>query len=156
MTTQGRINCTTLPPDETEHTNRSVCEQLKDEREWRVALEVIYGEVWDTSDLKRDFNVIGFLVPLVAVRRKDNGEEGTLELIAARSRGTPRKRRSSKDPAVIVSDSAFWMSCGSTPVTKVSPAPGARIGAWRTTATSCTPGVARTASATPPEKGWKP
>ncbi|HQX49018.1 MAG TPA: hypothetical protein PLR25_03890, partial [Planctomycetaceae bacterium] len=81
MTTQGRINCTTLPPDETEHTNRSVCEQLKDEREWRVALEVIYGEVWDTSDLKRDFNVIGFLVPLVAVRRKDNGEEGTLEFL---------------------------------------------------------------------------
>jgi hypothetical protein len=81
MTTHGRINCTTLPPDETEHTNRSVCEQLKDEREWRVALEVIYGEVWDTSDLKRDFNVIGFLVPLVAVRRKDNGEEGTLEFL---------------------------------------------------------------------------
>ncbi|HQZ69588.1 MAG TPA: hypothetical protein PLY87_31100 [Planctomycetaceae bacterium] len=81
MTNHGRINNTRLLPDETEDTNCDVCEQLKDEHEWRVTLEAIYGEVWDTSELKRDFNVIGFLAPVVAVRRKDNQEEGTLEFL---------------------------------------------------------------------------
>ena len=81
MTTHGRINCTTLPPDATSDTIFNDCGPLNDEHGWRLALEAIYGQVWDTSELKRDFNVIGFLAPLVAVRRKDNQEEGTLEFL---------------------------------------------------------------------------
>ena len=81
MTTQRPMNNTTLSSDATEDTDCDVCEQLKDEHEWRIVLEGIYGEVWDTSELKRDFNVIGFLAPLVVVRRKDNHEEGTLEFL---------------------------------------------------------------------------
>ncbi|HRA88461.1 MAG TPA: hypothetical protein PK992_10330 [Planctomycetaceae bacterium] len=81
MTTQRLMNNTTLSSDATEDTDCDVCEQLKDEHEWRIVLEGIYGEVWDTSELKRDFTVIGFLAPPVAVRRKENQEEGTLEFL---------------------------------------------------------------------------
>ncbi|MBL8819377.1 MAG: hypothetical protein JNL58_25320 [Planctomyces sp.] len=81
MTTHGRTNNMKLSSDATEEANGSVCEQLKDEHDWRVVLEGIYGDVWDTSELRRDFIVIGFLAPLVAVRRKDNREEGALEFL---------------------------------------------------------------------------
>lgn len=36
----------------------------------RAALEAIHGQVWDSSELGRDFDVIGFLAPLVVVIRK--------------------------------------------------------------------------------------
>lgn len=65
----------------TEGSRREQLAQLEDERDWRIVLEAIYGQVWDTEELKRDFNVIGFLAPIVAVHRKDNGEEGTLEFL---------------------------------------------------------------------------
>ena len=34
---------------------------------------------WDTQELARDFEVIGFLAPFVAVRRKSDGVKGSLE-----------------------------------------------------------------------------
>lgn len=37
------------------------------------------GPVWDTGELRRDFEVIGFLAPFVVVRRKAGGELGSLE-----------------------------------------------------------------------------
>ena len=81
MTTQPKTNPATLSPDATGDTHCNVCEQLNDEHEWRIVLEGIYGEVWDRSELKRDFVVIRFLAPQVSVRRKDNQEEGTLEFL---------------------------------------------------------------------------
>jgi hypothetical protein len=33
---------------------------------------------WNTEELQRDFEVIGFLAPLVIVRRKSDGAKGTL------------------------------------------------------------------------------
>ena len=44
----------------------------------REALEQTKGQVWDTSQLTQDFEVIGFLAPFVAVRRKSDGCQGTL------------------------------------------------------------------------------
>lgn len=38
-----------------------------------------YGDVWDTEELARDFEVIGFLAPFVAVRRKSDNRTGSLE-----------------------------------------------------------------------------
>jgi hypothetical protein len=35
--------------------------------------------VWDTQRLAQDFEVIGFLAPLVVVRRKADGMKGSLE-----------------------------------------------------------------------------
>lgn len=34
---------------------------------------------WDTEALRRDFEVIGFLAPFVAVRRRSDGVTGSLE-----------------------------------------------------------------------------
>ena len=48
----------------------------------RQALEAQYGQVWDTEQLTEDFEVIGFLAPIVAVRRKADGVKGSLEFQA--------------------------------------------------------------------------
>lgn len=34
---------------------------------------------WNTEELQRDFSVIGFAAPFVIVRRKSDGQKGTLE-----------------------------------------------------------------------------
>jgi hypothetical protein len=43
----------------------------------REALEQQHGQVWNTDELTRDFEVIGFLAPFVAVRRRSDGVKGT-------------------------------------------------------------------------------
>jgi hypothetical protein len=43
------------------------------------ALEAEHGRVWDTQQLAHDFEVIGFMAPLVVVRRKADGVKGSLE-----------------------------------------------------------------------------
>ncbi len=45
----------------------------------REAVEAEYGPVWDTTELTRDFEVVGFMAPLVVVRRKADGVTGSLE-----------------------------------------------------------------------------
>jgi hypothetical protein len=45
----------------------------------REALEAEYGQVWDTQQLRQDFEVIGFLAPLVVVLRRSDGVKGSLE-----------------------------------------------------------------------------
>ncbi len=45
----------------------------------RAALEAQYGQVWDTKQLADDFEVIGFMAPLVVVRRRSDGVKGSLE-----------------------------------------------------------------------------
>lgn len=41
------------------------------------------GPTWDTASLQRDFEVLGFGAPFVAVRRKSDGATGTLEFTHA-------------------------------------------------------------------------
>lgn len=45
----------------------------------RQHLEAQHGQVWDTTELARDFEVEGFLAPFVVVRRKADGVRGSLE-----------------------------------------------------------------------------
>lgn len=45
----------------------------------REALEAQYGQVWSTDQLSDDFEVLGFMAPLVVVRRKSDGRKGSLE-----------------------------------------------------------------------------
>jgi hypothetical protein len=45
----------------------------------RTSLEATYGQVWDADELARDFVVVGFLAPFVVVRRKSDGQTGSLE-----------------------------------------------------------------------------
>ena len=45
----------------------------------REALEAKHGQVWDTDQLSDDFQVLGFLAPIVVVRRRSDGVKGSLE-----------------------------------------------------------------------------
>lgn len=45
----------------------------------REELQNLFGEVWNTSELQRDFEVISFRAPCVAVVRKSDGKSGTLQ-----------------------------------------------------------------------------
>jgi hypothetical protein len=44
----------------------------------RQRLEEQYGQVWDTIELQRDFEVSGFLAPYVSVTRKSDKAKGIL------------------------------------------------------------------------------
>ena len=45
----------------------------------REALEAEHGQVWDTDQLRQDFEVVGFMAPLVVVRRRSDGVKGSLK-----------------------------------------------------------------------------
>ena len=47
--------------------------------EARKVLVEEYGKVWDTTELQQDFEVLGFMAPFVAVKRKSDGAKGALE-----------------------------------------------------------------------------
>ena len=66
-------------PDPTESIRRQRLAEINAEPGSRVAMEAEHGQVWDTSELTRDFDVIGFAAPLVVVRRKSDGVRGSLE-----------------------------------------------------------------------------
>lgn len=44
----------------------------------REALAAQHGQVWNTEELARDYEVLGFLAPYVVVRRKADGQLGSL------------------------------------------------------------------------------
>lgn len=45
----------------------------------RQRLEAEYGQVWDTVELQRDFEVRGFQAPFVVVIRKSDSKLGSLQ-----------------------------------------------------------------------------
>ena len=65
--------------DPTEDLRRGRLAEINAAPGSREALEVRYGQVWDTKQLADDFEVIGFLAPFVVVRRKADGVKGSLE-----------------------------------------------------------------------------
>lgn len=71
--------------DPTENARRQRLTEINTEPGSREALEAAYGKVWDTQQLTDDFNVIGFLAPLVVVRRRTDDVKGSLEF-----QGNPR------------------------------------------------------------------
>jgi hypothetical protein len=68
-----------MDDDLTEAARRERLAEINVEPGSREALEAQYGQVWDTRQLTQDFEVIGFLAPLVVVRRKADGVKGSLE-----------------------------------------------------------------------------
>ncbi len=65
--------------DPTELLRRARLAEINAHPADREALTARYGQVWDTQQLARDFHVIGFLAPYVVVRRKSDGQLGSLE-----------------------------------------------------------------------------
>ena len=68
--------------DPTEPIRRERLNEINAEPGSREALEAVYGTVWDTQQLVEAFEVIGFMAPLVVVRRKADGVKGSLEFQA--------------------------------------------------------------------------
>lgn len=44
----------------------------------REALEAKYGQVWDTDQLRAEFEVTAFMAPFVGVTRKADGVKGLM------------------------------------------------------------------------------
>lgn len=65
--------------DPTEAVRRERIAEINAEPGSREALEARYGQVWATDELADTFKVIGFMAPLVVVKRKSDGVEGSLE-----------------------------------------------------------------------------
>jgi hypothetical protein len=65
--------------DPTEPIRRQRQAEINAEPGSREALEAAHGQVWDTQQLTEEFEVIGFMAPLVVVRRKADGVKGSLE-----------------------------------------------------------------------------
>lgn len=45
----------------------------------REALEAVHGRVWTTDELREEFEVVGFMAPIVVVWRRSDGQKGSLE-----------------------------------------------------------------------------
>ena len=65
--------------DPTETIRRQRLAEINLEPGSRNALEAAHGQVWSTDELRSDFDVFGFLAPMVVVRRKADGRKGSLE-----------------------------------------------------------------------------
>ncbi len=65
--------------DSTEQARRERLVEINAQPGSREALEAGHGQVWDTKQLTEDFEVIGFMAPVVVVRRKSDGIKGSLE-----------------------------------------------------------------------------
>ncbi len=64
--------------DETEDIRKQMLVEINAEPGSREYLEAKHGQVWSTDELSRAFEVIGFAAPLVVVRRKSDGQKGSL------------------------------------------------------------------------------
>jgi hypothetical protein len=71
--------------DPTEDIRRRLLVEINAAPGSREFLEHKHGQVWDTAQLQEDFEVLGFAAPLVAVRRRADGVEGSLMF-----QGSPR------------------------------------------------------------------
>ena len=65
--------------DPTEGIRRQRVAEINLQPGSRESIEVQYGQVWATDQLSDDFEVLGFMAPLVVVRRKSDGRKGSLE-----------------------------------------------------------------------------
>ena len=64
--------------DETEDIRRQMLTEINAVPGSREYLEAKHGQVWDTQQLSDDFEVLGFMAPVVVVRRKSDGQKGSL------------------------------------------------------------------------------
>ncbi len=64
--------------DETETIRREMVAEINHQPGSREHLEAKHGQVWDTSQLQDEFEVLGFMAPLVVARRRSDGTKGSL------------------------------------------------------------------------------
>jgi hypothetical protein len=64
--------------DETEEIRKQMVVEINAQPGSREYLEAKHGQVWTTSELSDDFDVVGFMAPVVVVIRKSDGQKGSL------------------------------------------------------------------------------
>lgn len=64
--------------DPTENIRRQTVADINAQPGSREYLEARHGQVWDTDQLRQDFEVLGFAAPFVVVRRRTDGVRGSL------------------------------------------------------------------------------
>ena len=64
--------------DPTTDIRRKMVAEINAVEGTREYLEAKHGQVWDTDQLREDFDVLGFGAPVVVVRRKVDGQKGSL------------------------------------------------------------------------------
>lgn len=64
--------------DNTEAIRCDMVQEINSQDNNRAKLEAEYGQVWNTDELLKDFEVTGFLAPYVMVTRKSDRKIGTL------------------------------------------------------------------------------
>lgn len=65
--------------DPTEAIRRKMVEDINSKAAERAILEERHGQVWNTEELSRDFEVLGFAAPFCVVARRSDGKKGSLE-----------------------------------------------------------------------------
>ena len=65
--------------DSTEQIRREEVEEINKDPGSKEALEVKHGQVWDTTELSQEFNVLGFMAPYVVVVRKKDNVKGSMQ-----------------------------------------------------------------------------
>lgn len=63
--------------DPTESIRRKLIAETKPTE--REDLEAKVGQTWNTQELQRDFEVLGFMAPFVVVRKRATNEMGSLQ-----------------------------------------------------------------------------
>jgi hypothetical protein len=71
MTPQERI--------ELEQAQRIRLQEINVEPGSRQDVESRHGQVWDSEEMRRDFEVLGFCAPWTVVKRRADGVTGSLE-----------------------------------------------------------------------------
>ncbi len=64
--------------DPTEGIRRQMVAEINSAPGSREVLEATWGRVWDTGEMCEEFEAIGFMAPLIVVRRKSDGKRGSL------------------------------------------------------------------------------
>ena len=65
--------------DPTEQIRRARAAEINSEDNTRQTLEAKHGQVWSTEEMQEEFDVVGFMAPLVVVTRKLDSAKGSLE-----------------------------------------------------------------------------
>lgn len=67
-----------MSEDPTEGIRMAMTAEINAKRAEREPLEKQHGQVWDTEELQRDFEVTGFMAPFCGVTRKSDGKKGAV------------------------------------------------------------------------------
>jgi hypothetical protein len=67
------------PQEQVELVQRARLAEINSHPEGRTLLEKQYGQVWDTDELRKDFEVLSFCAPWVVVKRRADGVVGSIE-----------------------------------------------------------------------------